>query len=49
MFLSPSATKGLPAAVIAVLNNGLIVGSVFAMLLEQFFLFREKGLSFRKK
>ncbi|MBC1603623.1 purine/pyrimidine permease [Listeria rocourtiae] len=42
MFLSPSATKGLPAAVIAVLNNGLIVGSVFAMFLEQFFLFREK-------
>lgn len=49
MFLSPSATKGLPAAVIAVLNNGLIVGSVFAILLEQFFLFREKRLSFRKK
>ncbi|MBC1434098.1 purine/pyrimidine permease [Listeria rocourtiae] len=43
MFLSPSATKGLPAAVIAVLNNGLIVGSVFAMFLEQFFLFREKA------
>lgn len=49
MFLSPSATKGLPAAVIAVLNNGLIVGSVFAMLLEQFFLFREKRVSLRKK
>lgn len=49
MFLSPSATKGLPAAVIAVLNNGLIVGSVFAMLLEQFFLFREKVVSSRKK
>lgn len=49
MFLSPSATKGLPAAVIAVLNNGLIVGSVFAMLLEQFFLFQEKRVSFRKK
>ncbi|MBC1357482.1 purine/pyrimidine permease [Listeria booriae] len=42
MFLSPTATQGLPAAVIAVLNNGLIVGSVFAIILEQFFLFREK-------
>ncbi|MBC1499936.1 purine/pyrimidine permease [Listeria weihenstephanensis] len=48
MFLSPAATKGLPAAVIAVLNNGLIIGSVFAIILEQFFLFREKGAKSKK-
>lgn len=42
MFLPPSATSQLPAALIALLNNGLIVGSVIGILLEQLLLYRNR-------
>lgn len=42
MFIPTSATQNLPAAFIALLNNGLIVGSVIGILLEQLLLWRNR-------
>ncbi|WP_239254823.1 purine/pyrimidine permease [Listeria ilorinensis] len=42
MFLPADALSDLPAALLAVLNNGLIVGSVIGILIEQYFIFRKR-------
>ncbi|WP_163653529.1 purine/pyrimidine permease [Listeria sp. PSOL-1] len=42
MFIPAAATQNLPAALVAILNNGLIVGSVIGIILEQFFIFIHK-------
>lgn len=42
MFIPSSATIHLSPIVIAILNNGLICGSLLAIILEQVFMWREK-------
>lgn len=42
MFVPSSATTHLSPIVIAILNNGLICGSLLAIILEQVFMWREK-------
>ncbi|WP_068778677.1 purine/pyrimidine permease [Paenibacillus sp. GM2] len=45
MFIPSSATIHLSPIVIAILNNGLICGSLLAIVLEQMFMWREKQRS----
>lgn len=45
MFIPSSATIHLPPIVIAILNNGLICGSLLAIILEQGVMWREKQRS----
>lgn len=42
MFLPAEATTGLPVVVASIINNGLILGTLFAVITEQYLLWKKK-------
>jgi xanthine/uracil permease len=43
MFVPPSAYEGVPAVAASILNNGLIIGTITAILVEQFLMRKNKA------
>jgi xanthine/uracil permease len=44
MFVPPSAFEGVPAVAASILNNGLIIGTIAAIIVEQLLIRKEKKL-----
>lgn len=44
MFIPQESMSGLPNAIVAVLSNGLITGTIIAIIIEQFFMWNERRI-----